>query len=47
MTFTSLFTSHLPVSVMTASVKLFEASLDFEVESLLSLMEPHTVGIVL
>ena len=32
---------------MTASVKLFEASLDFAVESLLSLMEPHTVGIVL
>ena len=46
-TFTSLFTSHLPVSVMTASAKLFEASLDFEVESLLSLMEQHTVGIVL
>ena len=32
---------------MTASVKSFEASLDLAVESLLSLTEPHTVGIVL
>ena len=32
---------------MTASAKLFEASLDLTVECLLSLMEPHTVGIVL
>ena len=30
---------------MTASVKLFKASLDLTVECLLSLMEPHTVGI--
>ena len=43
------FTAHFTSSCLSndSSAKLFEASLDFEVESLLSLMEQHTVGIVL
>ena len=43
------FTAHFTSSCLSndSSAKLFEASLDLAMECLLSLMDPHTVGIVL